>query len=261
MRRRGPLDQWAASSPGGGFRERPGPGSAARPPGPVRPGGRADPGGHVADAERSRLAAGRHAELREEWEHRPHGLRECVVHGDTWVGNVVRATNGPALLAFERASVGPPEWTLGVPRPPHPAPAPRRTGGGPGSRATRPPGRGTGRRTAPGAGRRPRPRHRATARPTVPRTEHRRPERGTALPIPLQRHSTAGRTRPPLLPATCHLLPLGWNPRHRPHLRHRRRRNHPDRTAPRHPTPPLTPAGTLTCTVSQTGGACRSRLF
>ncbi|WP_411150137.1 aminoglycoside phosphotransferase family protein [Streptomyces sp. A30] len=54
----------------------------------------------------------RHAELREEWEHRPQGLQECVVHGDAWVGNVVRTTHGPVLLDFERASVGPPEWDL-----------------------------------------------------------------------------------------------------------------------------------------------------
>jgi hypothetical protein len=54
----------------------------------------------------------RHVELRERWEHRPHGLPECVVHGDAWVGNVVRTTAGPVMLDFERASVGPPEWDL-----------------------------------------------------------------------------------------------------------------------------------------------------
>lgn len=54
----------------------------------------------------------RHAELREQWEHRPRGLPECVVHGDAWVGNVVRTVDGPVLLDFERASVGPPEWDL-----------------------------------------------------------------------------------------------------------------------------------------------------
>jgi hypothetical protein len=54
----------------------------------------------------------RHAELREQWERRPQGLPECVVHGDAWVGNVVRTADGPVLLDFERASVGPPEWDL-----------------------------------------------------------------------------------------------------------------------------------------------------
>ncbi|MGI5142624.1 phosphotransferase family protein [Streptomyces sp. CA-106110] len=54
----------------------------------------------------------RHAELREQWAHRPAGLRECVVHGDAWVGNVARTARGPVLLDFERASIGPPEWDL-----------------------------------------------------------------------------------------------------------------------------------------------------
>ncbi|MGP4089122.1 phosphotransferase family protein [Streptomyces sp. KR55] len=55
----------------------------------------------------------RHAELREQWEHRPTGLRECVVHGDAWVGNVARTAGKPPLLMdFERVSVGPPEWDL-----------------------------------------------------------------------------------------------------------------------------------------------------
>ncbi|WP_416985462.1 aminoglycoside phosphotransferase family protein [Streptomyces sp. T028] len=54
----------------------------------------------------------RHDELRERWEQRPDGLPECVVHGDAWVGNVVRTPDGPVLLDFERASVGPPEWDL-----------------------------------------------------------------------------------------------------------------------------------------------------
>lgn len=55
---------------------------------------------------------GRHAELREWWEHRPAGLPECVVHGDAWVGNVPRTADGPLLLDFERVSIGPPEWDL-----------------------------------------------------------------------------------------------------------------------------------------------------
>ncbi|WP_079056140.1 aminoglycoside phosphotransferase family protein [Streptomyces caeruleatus] len=54
----------------------------------------------------------RHAELRAWWERRPVGLRECVVHGDAWVGNVPRTAAGPLLMDFERVSVGPPEWDL-----------------------------------------------------------------------------------------------------------------------------------------------------
>jgi aminoglycoside phosphotransferase (APT) family kinase protein len=54
----------------------------------------------------------RHAELRELWKHRPAGMSECVVHGDAWVGNVARTADGPILMDFERASVGPPEWDL-----------------------------------------------------------------------------------------------------------------------------------------------------
>lgn len=51
-------------------------------------------------------------ELHGQWEHRPAGVPECVVHGDAWVGNVARTQHGPVLLDFERASVGPPEWDL-----------------------------------------------------------------------------------------------------------------------------------------------------
>lgn len=54
----------------------------------------------------------RHVDLREQWEHRPQGLPDCVVHGDAWVGNIARTANGPILMDFERASVGPPEWDL-----------------------------------------------------------------------------------------------------------------------------------------------------
>ncbi|MGW4732620.1 phosphotransferase family protein [Streptomyces shenzhenensis] len=54
----------------------------------------------------------RHADLREQWEYRPAGLPDCVVHGDAWVGNVARTAAGPILMDFERASVGPPEWDL-----------------------------------------------------------------------------------------------------------------------------------------------------
>ncbi|MGO4420284.1 phosphotransferase family protein, partial [Streptomyces sp. MCAF7] len=54
----------------------------------------------------------RHADLREQWDQRPAGLPECVVHGDAWVGNVALTPGGPVLLDFERVSVGPPEWDL-----------------------------------------------------------------------------------------------------------------------------------------------------
>ncbi|MFF4911326.1 aminoglycoside phosphotransferase family protein [Streptomyces sp. NPDC001260] len=38
----------------------------------------------------------RHAELREQWTHRPTGMRECVVHGDAWVGNVAHSCRAVA---------------------------------------------------------------------------------------------------------------------------------------------------------------------
>ncbi|MGW1729344.1 phosphotransferase family protein [Streptomyces sp. NPDC002306] len=56
---------------------------------------------------RSRLA-----ELKAQWERRPAGQAECVVHGDAWVGNIARTAEGPLLMDFERVSIGPPEWDL-----------------------------------------------------------------------------------------------------------------------------------------------------
>ncbi|MEU9190130.1 aminoglycoside phosphotransferase family protein [Streptomyces sp. NPDC048484] len=52
------------------------------------------------------------ADLAAQWQTRPEGLPECVVHGDAWVGNVVRTADESVLLDFERVSVGPPEWDL-----------------------------------------------------------------------------------------------------------------------------------------------------
>lgn len=34
------------------------------------------------------------------------------MHGDAWVGDIARTANGPILMDFERASVGPTEWDL-----------------------------------------------------------------------------------------------------------------------------------------------------
>ncbi|MFJ6836842.1 phosphotransferase family protein [Streptomyces sp. NPDC091209] len=55
---------------------------------------------------------GRLKELTEQWEQRPDGRPDYVVHGDAWVGNVARTANGPVLMDFERVTIGPPEWDL-----------------------------------------------------------------------------------------------------------------------------------------------------
>lgn len=65
----------------------------------------------LTDDDRSWLRQ-RHDDLQHQWEQRPSGLPDCVVHGDAWVGNVARTASGPVLLDFERVSVGPPEWDL-----------------------------------------------------------------------------------------------------------------------------------------------------
>lgn len=52
-------------------------------------------------------------ELEEAWRGLPDGLPQCVVHGDAWVGNLVRAGQGKLfLLDLERCSFGRPEWDL-----------------------------------------------------------------------------------------------------------------------------------------------------
>jgi aminoglycoside phosphotransferase (APT) family kinase protein len=51
--------------------------------------------------------------LRRQWEQRPVGLPDCVVHGDAWRGNVVATEQGHVIfLDLERTSMGPPEWDL-----------------------------------------------------------------------------------------------------------------------------------------------------
>ncbi|WP_280475915.1 phosphotransferase family protein [Nocardia asiatica] len=53
------------------------------------------------------------AALRQRWAELPAGLPWCVIHGDAWVGNVVRTDDGRVLLLdLERTSIGPPEWDL-----------------------------------------------------------------------------------------------------------------------------------------------------
>ncbi|NRQ32974.1 aminoglycoside phosphotransferase family protein [Nonomuraea sp. NN258] len=53
------------------------------------------------------------AELEARWVELPKGLPKTVVHGDAWIGNVVRTDDGEAvLLDLERCSAGPPEWDL-----------------------------------------------------------------------------------------------------------------------------------------------------
>jgi len=73
---------------------------------------RIDAATSLSEDDRTWLRA-RYSGLKAEWERRPAGLPECVVHGDAWVGNVARTTEGTAVLIdFERVSVGPPEWDL-----------------------------------------------------------------------------------------------------------------------------------------------------
>lgn len=55
---------------------------------------------------------GRLADLELAWADISPGLPDCMVHGDAWVGNIVRTQTGAHLLDFERCSVGPPEWDL-----------------------------------------------------------------------------------------------------------------------------------------------------
>lgn len=50
--------------------------------------------------------------LRAQWAARPSGRPDCPVHGDAWVGNVVRTVSGRILMDLERFAVGPPEWDL-----------------------------------------------------------------------------------------------------------------------------------------------------
>ncbi|QVQ53371.1 aminoglycoside phosphotransferase family protein [Spiractinospora alimapuensis] len=53
------------------------------------------------------------ADLRDAWNELPDGLGECVVHGDAWVGNIARTTDGATwLMDLERSSIGRPEWDL-----------------------------------------------------------------------------------------------------------------------------------------------------
>lgn len=53
------------------------------------------------------------ATLTDQWEQRPVGLADCVVHGDAWVGNVVSTSDGRVMfLDLERVAIGPPEWDL-----------------------------------------------------------------------------------------------------------------------------------------------------
>ncbi|GAA1912727.1 aminoglycoside phosphotransferase family protein [Streptomyces durmitorensis] len=72
---------------------------------------RIDAASTISDDDREWMQ-GRLEELKGQWNSKPNGLPECVVHGDAWVGNVARTEAGPLLLDFERASFGPPEWDL-----------------------------------------------------------------------------------------------------------------------------------------------------
>jgi aminoglycoside phosphotransferase len=53
------------------------------------------------------------ADLHDRYSRLPEGLPLCVVHGDAWIGNVVRTSNGQVVfLDLERTAIGPPEWDL-----------------------------------------------------------------------------------------------------------------------------------------------------
>ncbi|MFF0125876.1 phosphotransferase family protein [Streptomyces mirabilis] len=51
-------------------------------------------------------------ELQGAWKELPHGLQQCVVHGDAWGGNTAVTLNNVILMDFERTAAGPPEWDL-----------------------------------------------------------------------------------------------------------------------------------------------------
>ncbi|MEV2279204.1 aminoglycoside phosphotransferase family protein [Nocardiopsis sp. NPDC049922] len=68
---------------------------------------------HTLDEADREWLTGHLRDLRAAWERLPAGRPWSVVHGDAWVGNVARLTDGSVvLLDLERCSVGPPEWDL-----------------------------------------------------------------------------------------------------------------------------------------------------
>lgn len=77
----------------------------------VRVAARIDEAVTLSDDDREWLRL-RRDELETQWRGRPHGMADRAVHGDAWVGNVVRTAGGPVLLDLERFSKGPPEWDL-----------------------------------------------------------------------------------------------------------------------------------------------------